>query len=72
MSLVDLSGEYSIRYTPLAIMCLQAAIADDVELAERTSIVLNAFTQQFTIADMTETIVAQKPHVVGLSCEGNG
>lgn len=70
ISLVDLSGESSIRYTPLALMCLKAEIESHPDLAERTDIRIHPFLQSHSQAEMIEALVTSQPHVVGFSCQG--
>lgn len=70
VSIVDLSGEANIAYTPLAAMYLKAAILDLPDLSDRVSVRLHHFLQSHTAADMLEEIVAFKPNVVGFCCQG--
>lgn len=70
ISLVDLSGEASIRYTPLALMCLRASLEDDPTMSDRIAITIHAFLQSQSIAEMIDKIAAEDPHIIGISCQG--
>lgn len=70
ISLVDLSGESSIRYTPLALMCLKAEIARHAELEAETLIQIHPFLQSHSQAEMIEELLEVRPHVVGFSVQG--
>jgi hypothetical protein len=70
ISLVDLSGETNIRYTPLAIMCIKAGIESTIDLRCQTTVRLHAFLQSHTVAEMAAAIIKARPHVIGFSCQG--
>lgn len=70
VSIVDMSGETNVAYTPLAAMYLKAAILDFPKLAERSEVRLHHFLQRHTPADMLDEILESEPHIIGLSCQG--
>lgn len=70
VSLVDLSGEASVRYTPLGVMYLKAALQADAGLSERVAVTIHAFLAGTSLARMVDEIAAAHPDLVGLSCQG--
>lgn len=70
VSIVDMSGETNIGYTPLAAMYLKSAILDIPDLASRSDVKIHNFLQRHTPAEMLEEILEFAPHVIGFSCQG--
>lgn len=70
VSLVDLSGETNIAYTPLATMYLKASVAADERLRHRVEVRLFNFVQAHTTAEMVSDLTAWSPNVIGMSCQG--
>lgn len=68
--LVDVSGEVRERYLPLGIAYLKAALAADTSLAGRIQVSLKAFLADTPVASMALEITAERPSMVGLSCQG--
>ena len=70
ISIVDLSGETNVAYTPLAALYLKSAILDYPELASRSEVKVHHFLQRHTPAEMLDELVEYMPHVIGFSCQG--
>ena len=70
ITLVDLSGENSVRYTPLGIMYVKAALEGDESLSGRVAVDLQAFLASTTVTEMVESIADARPDIVGFSCQG--
>ena len=70
ISLIDLSGETNIRYSPLANLFLKAAIESDQELSGHVRVTLHNFLQGDTTAEMVSEVIAAEPDVIGYSCQG--
>ncbi len=70
VSLIDMSGETNVRYTPLATMYLNAAIKVDDLLRDHVKVSLHNFRQAHTAAQIIEEVVAAEPDVIGTSCQG--
>lgn len=70
VSLVDLSGETNVRYTPLACMCIKAALHAQPDLAGRFEARVHAFLQSHLVAEMIDEIRDFAPHIVAMSCQG--
>lgn len=70
VALVHLSGEASIRYTPLAAMNMYSAVVADPRLAGRVTACVHDFLQSHTQAEMLDALLASRPHLVAFSCQG--
>ena len=70
ISFVDLSGESTVRYTPLGAMYLRASVEAAPDLTGRVDIVVHSFLQGTSIARMIDQITAGRPDLIGLSCQG--
>ncbi|WP_327116592.1 cobalamin-dependent protein [Nocardia sp. NBC_01730] len=70
VSLVDLSGETTVRYTPLGAMYLRAALESEPDLADRIATTIHTFLAGTSLATMTEQIVEASPDLIGFSCQG--
>ncbi|WP_413207383.1 cobalamin-dependent protein [Rhodospirillum sp. A1_3_36] len=70
VAIIQLSGESSIRYTPLAAMNMHAAIAADPRLSGWVSVRVHDFLQSHTQVEMLEAILAEGPDLVSFSCQG--
>lgn len=70
ISLVDVSGENTVRYTPLGAMYLRASLESDADLAHRVDVTVHSFLAGTSLAYMIDRIVAAKPDLIGLSCQG--
>jgi radical SAM superfamily enzyme YgiQ (UPF0313 family) len=70
VSLVDLSGESTVAYTPLALLYLKAALGADSDLADRIRVTVHPFLSGTAQVRMIEAIEADKPDLIGLSCQG--
>lgn len=70
ISLVDLSGETKIAYTPLGIMLLNAALVGDERLRDNVEISLHTFLSGTSLASIIEEIRAAQPDLLGFSCQG--
>ncbi|MGH3888423.1 MAG: cobalamin-dependent protein [Pseudonocardiaceae bacterium] len=70
ISLVDLSGEATVAYTPLGVLYLKAALDTDDSVAGRLAVTVHAFLAGTSLARMATEIVAAAPDLIGLSCQG--
>ncbi|MCD0453248.1 cobalamin-dependent protein [Actinocorallia sp. API 0066] len=70
VSLVDLSGEARVAYTPLGVMLLRAALLADEDLAEGLDVSVHAFLASTSLASVIEEIQAVQPDLLGFSCQG--
>jgi radical SAM superfamily enzyme YgiQ (UPF0313 family) len=70
ISLVDLSGESTVRYTPLAVMYLRAALESDPDLSDRVEVTIHSFLAGTSLASMADGIAAANADLIGLSCQG--
>ena len=70
VSLVDLSGEATVVYTPLATMYLRASLEAAVDLADHVEVAIHPFLAGTSLAQMADAIEATAPDLVGLSCQG--
>jgi len=70
VSLVDLSGEVSVRYTPLGAMYLKAALETDPDLSSQVAVTIHPFLAGTSLAHMVDEVVSACPDLVGLSCQG--
>lgn len=68
--LVDVSGEARERYLPLGIAYLKAALSADATLTDRVRASLKAFLADTAVASMALEIAAERPSIVGFSCQG--
>src|SRR6266536_5133397 len=68
--LVDLSGESKVRYLPLGVLYIKAALTADPELVSRTEVTVKAFLAGSSVATMATEILAHQPQIVGFSCQG--
>ncbi|MBF6397889.1 cobalamin-dependent protein [Nocardia cyriacigeorgica] len=70
VSLVDLSGETSVRYTPLGAMYLRAALEADPGLNRSVSTTIHSFLAGTSLVAMLEAIIESEPDLIGFSCQG--
>lgn len=70
VSLIDINGEVSTSYIPLALMYLQSAVEADESLRHSVSVTIHAFPNNVTIPQILDVLVAHSPNVVGFSCQG--
>lgn len=71
IALVERCGDNRSRYSPLAIMCLRAALDDDEQVrATGACVELLSFTMSDSIAYMISAIVDANPDILGFSCQG--
>lgn len=70
IALIDRGGEQTTRYTPLALMSLRAQVGADEMLKDRVECRIHAFTNRDSIAAMVSAVSADRPHIVGASCQG--
>jgi len=70
ISLVDLSGEATVAYTPLGLLYLKASLESDVSVADRVRVTVHSFLAGTSLVRMIEAIEAARPDIIGLSCQG--
>ncbi|MET8779034.1 cobalamin-dependent protein [Nocardia sp. NPDC004654] len=70
ISLVDLSGETTVRYTPLGAMYLRAALESDPTLADSTTTTIHSYLAGISLARIAEQIAEASPGLIGFSCQG--
>jgi radical SAM superfamily enzyme YgiQ (UPF0313 family) len=70
VSLIDLSGESTVRYTPLGAMYLRAALESDPDLTDRLTVAIHAFLAGASVAAMAAHIADASPDLIGFSCQG--
>ena len=70
VSLVNLSGESTVRYTPLAAMYLRASLQSDAGLADRLRVTVHSFLAGASVACMADRIASASPDLLGFSCQG--
>ena len=70
VSLVDLSGEATVSYTPLGLLYLKASLDTDGDLADRVRVTVHSFLAGTSLVRMTEAIETAAPDLIGLSCQG--